>query len=109
MGLALLPPWTDATPNAEALASELQREVGPDHPLFGRTVHVLARRGDNDDVLFEVPALSHPYAVVHLTWKGQREQRPVWPHTVLFHTLQQWAQECMRPDHLKYTSGEPVD
>lgn len=109
-GLELLSPWEDASEGLiTGAAAELQREVGPGHPLFGRSVYILARRMDSDDVLVEAPGLPQPYAVVHLTWTGTREVRPAWPHTTLFNSLQHWVEEGMRADHLDYTGGDASD
>lgn len=105
-GIALLPPWRAALPNEQSLAIELQREVGPAHPLFGKKALVLAKRGDNDDVLFLVEGVAEPFAVVHLTWRDSREEGPLWPHTVFFETLDRWIDDGMRIDHAEYIGSE---
>lgn len=110
MPVEFLLPWEEAPSTlATGAAAELLRELGPGHPLFGRTVRVLARRVDSDDVLVEAPGLPQPYAVVHLTWIGKREQNSSWPHTTLFDSLQHWAEERMTADHADYTAGDPAD
>jgi hypothetical protein len=38
----------------DGLVRELEREAGPEHPLFGKTTRALAVARDRDDVLFEV-------------------------------------------------------
>ncbi len=79
-------PWTDAytfsdpfeavcRDSAEPFAAELVRELGPEHPLFGRACAVIARAMPQDDV---VVVCGEEVAVVHLTWKGSREAFP-WP------------------------------
>lgn len=97
--VAWLGPWRPTAPGLDApgLEAELAREVGPGHVLAGRPAVAVARRTDNDDVLFHLtdgPAL---LAVVHLTWTGQRERKPEWPHTVLYHSVAEFVERCMRP------------
>lgn len=61
-------PWEDLTESAAtALQQGLQKELSPSHPLFGTKSIALARRIDNDDVLFWIEDLD-TYAIVHLTW-----------------------------------------
>jgi hypothetical protein len=74
-----------------AFEAELQRELKPDHPLFGIAVGALGARYDQDDVLFELLDGSGRLAEVHLTWAGQRELPP-WPGSALFENFQQWAE-----------------
>jgi hypothetical protein len=50
-------------------------------------------------VLFHLPDGPALLAVVHLTWTGQPERRPEWPHTELYHSVADFAERCMRPDH----------
>ena len=74
-----------------AFEAELRREVKPGHPLFGAPVAAIARRYDQDDVLFELLDGSCRVAEVHLTWAGDRESPP-WPGTALFGNLAEWAE-----------------
>lgn len=55
--------WTD-----QSLISQLEREISSNHILFDKKVETLARRLDNDDVLFLVEDSS--FVVVHLTWSN---------------------------------------
>jgi hypothetical protein len=89
-----LDPWQSTEPGLE---SELAREVSTQHPLSGKRAVAVARRHDNDDVLFFLPDGPQPLAVVHLTWR--REQSSEWPWTVFFSSLQDWLERCMRRDH----------
>ena len=61
-------PWRslDFADEAEALASQLQRELVAGHPLSGLSASPVARRDDTNDVLFELT--DGRVAVVHLTW-----------------------------------------
>jgi hypothetical protein len=94
-----LHPWRPIAPGREAtvLEKELAREVGRGHVLAGRRAVAVARRDDNDDVLFHLPDGPALLAVVHLT--GHRERKPEWPYTVLFHSVPEFVERCMRPDH----------
>jgi hypothetical protein len=100
-GLEWLDPWQATAPGleAEALEAELAREVGPGHVLAGRRAVAVGRRVDNDDVLFHLSDGPTLLAVVHLTWTSQRERKPEWPYTVLYHSVADFAERCMRPDH----------
>jgi hypothetical protein len=69
--------WTE-----QDLTDQLEREIGKTHVLHGKTTKTLARRQDNDDVLFLVD--NEKFAVVHLTWASQRQTDNRWPTTQLF-------------------------
>jgi hypothetical protein len=96
--LDLLPPWT-AIHNAAALEEELAREVAKGHPLLGARASALARREDNDDVLFALNGGPAPFAVVHLTWSGTPEPAPKWPAFECYETISEWRERRMKPDH----------
>jgi len=103
--LDLLTPWA-APHSPEGLVSELQREVGPDHPLFDKSARALAVAQDRDEVLFEIAdRQAHRYAVVHLTWSGKWERSAKFPWTEFFDSLDQWLQ-WMKADHEDYTHGD---
>ena len=100
--LQWLEPWGPALPGLEA---ELEKEVNVGHPLFGQKAISIGRRGDCDDVLFFLPENPFPLAVIHLTWAGRREKSPEWPHTILYSSLDDWVERCMKPDHLEFTGS----
>ena len=83
-----------------SLHDELRREASRQHPLYGVTARAVARRQDNDDVLFELFGSDAPaeFAVVHLTWSGHPDQFPGFPGTELYPTFAQWVADCMTPD-----------
>ena len=99
--LTWLPPWE---PTSADLAAELTREAGPGHILHQRTAIAVARRLDQDDVLFWLPEGPALLAAVHLTYAG-RERSPEWPGTQLFHSVDDWVTQ-MRADHAEH-SGTP--
>jgi hypothetical protein len=71
--------WTE-----QDLTDQLEREINKAHILHGRITKTLAKRQDNDDVLFLVD--NEKFAVVHLTWGSQRLTDSQWPTTQLFDT-----------------------
>jgi hypothetical protein len=96
-------PWIPMEPSEVPKAfAELVREVGPKHPLRGKTAKAIARRQDCDDVLFQLA--DRGYAVVHLTFQGNEEIDPRWPETELFDSLEEWKERRMMPDHVDWIS-----
>jgi hypothetical protein len=61
----------------DRLSSEIRREVGPGHRLFGQRFSVLARDTARDDVLVFVEP--NRVALVHLTYAPSAPDRPPWP------------------------------
>jgi hypothetical protein len=82
------------------LHEELALEVSERHPLYGIGARAIARRQDNDDVLFELSGENAPaaFAVVHLTWSGKPDQFPEFPSAELYPTFSDWIVGCMLPD-----------
>jgi hypothetical protein len=89
------PPWYPILPGLEA---QLRRELSPGHPLFGLPAVAVARRADNDDVLFYLPGSERSFAIVHLTWTAGRQPAPDWPHTIRYDSLGQWARDALVAD-----------
>ena len=79
-------PWV-AVADGGALVAELKRELTSGHVLRGQAVRAVARRVDDDDVLFAVGDPPSMLAVVHLTWSGRREPKPEFPWTVTHPSL----------------------
>lgn len=63
---------------------QLEREINSKHILFGKKVKTIARRQDNDDVLFEVENASFKYAMVHLTWAQTILRDSIFPRTITY-------------------------
>ena len=61
----------------DRLASEIRREVGPGHRLFGQSFAVLARDTARDDVLVSIEP--NRVALVHLTYAPPSPDRTPWP------------------------------
>jgi len=93
--------WLDPWHREESgLERELASEVSPQHPLFQLEAVAIARRNDNDDVLFFLPASIPSLAVVHLTWR--RETNAEWPFTRFYSSLADFIEHCMKADHKEY-------
>jgi len=90
-------PWHCAE---HALREELLCELPTQHRLYGVEARAVARRQDNDDVLFELFGSEAPaeFAVVHLTWSGKPEPGPKYPWTELYGTFSEWVTHRMTPD-----------
>lgn len=97
-----LTPWEEYEDADKTFARELAKEVAPGHVLFKVPVRLLAR-GNGDDCLFELLDGSNRVALVHLVWQGL--QKPPWPSTAIYPTIEAWCQECMVPEHQEW-SGE---
>jgi hypothetical protein len=102
-----LQPWEPLKHPVEGLVRELQRELTEQHVLYGVPVIPLARRADQDDVLFATGDPSKPLAVVHLTWRGSTEIDPRWPITTTYRGWQDWIEHGLLPDHREYSG--PVE
>jgi hypothetical protein len=97
--ISFLLPWEQTTARLEL---ELEKEISPNHPLFGHEVVVIARRIDTDDVLFYIPNSTPPLAEVHLTWKGSTEKNPQLPWTTFYDNVSEWVEKSMKRDHSNY-------
>ena len=73
--------WTE-----QDLSIQLQIEIGPEHFLKGKIAKTIARRQDNDDVLFEIE--KGKIAVVHLTWQNFAHKNSLWPTTEIYDNWQ---------------------
>lgn len=99
-GLSYRDPWWDVLEmdNMELfLIAELKKEVGPNHPLFQQEVEVLAKRQDNDDVLFELE--DGMLALVHLTHSGKQEDDP-FPITSFYHDKREFWEQVMKEESI---------
>jgi hypothetical protein len=94
-----LKPWYPVE-DGSRLEAELSRESPLTHPLYGQQTHAVARRTDNDDVLYYLPHGEVPLAVVHLTWSV--ESNPNFPRTGFYSSLHEWVEACMKVDHADF-------
>lgn len=91
-----LDPWIPVS-SGGALERELAMELPARHILKGVSLRAIARRLDNDDVLFELTDHEKPFAVVRLIYRRQPD--PQLPWAVLFDSWDDWVENCMEPDH----------
>lgn len=101
--VAWLEPWVPAMAGME---KELEKEVGEGHVLYGTRCVPVARRIDQDDVLFQVDGREDFYAVVRLTWSGMRESDSAFPRTEAFRSIGEWVEKKMKPDHNVFMGQE---
>ena len=100
--IKLFEPWAKCPGGLE---KELRKEVATTHVLFGVEAISIARRIDNDDVLFYLPKYKNPFAVVHLTWSGRPEDNSVFPYTKLYTSLKDWTENCLKADNLEFNKN----
>ena len=77
----------------EALENRLRREIPAKHALQGRSFRALARRTDDDDVLFELDG-GPEHAIVHLVYA--RSIDPEFPYTTFFDSFEGFASTMRR-------------
>ena len=77
----LLKPWYWSSMD---LTEQLHKELSDVHILFAKSLKTIARRQDNDDVLFQLENDYYKYAVVHLTWTQEKQTDRRWPATELY-------------------------
>jgi len=96
MNMVWLEPWSaiEGPEEQEAMLAELRVELCPSHVLYGLSAVALARRHDQDDVLFELG--DGRIAEVHLTWSRKSERDPRWPRTTIFASAADWSERQMR-------------
>ena len=93
-------PWHPVTgASSFMLTLELRFEMCRKHPLSKKKVKAIARCGVCDDVLYAVEDDLKPFAVVHLTWTGQRETNTEFPWIVFYSSIDEWVEKCMKVDH----------
>ena len=91
-----LDPWIPVS-SGGALERELAAELSTHHILRGIHLRAIARRTDNDDVLFQLIGHEKPLAVVQLSYRHEADAQLPW--TVLFDSWDDWVENCMEPDH----------
>ena len=96
--IELLEPWFECP---RGLENQLQKELSEAHVLFGVEAVAVARRQENDDVLFYLPKHEIPFSVVHLTWDG-RQKNPQFPHAEFFVSFEDFAENRMQLDREEF-------
>lgn len=91
-----LMPWDFAN---KELNSQLEREISPGHVLYGKDVKTIARRRDNDHVLFAVFDSDFQYAKVHLTWSQSKVTDTNYPLTKTYSDWQDVYDNLFLPDN----------
>ncbi len=107
--IEMLPPWSaipespDQQQVAEMLAARLKSDLPEGHVLQGFALKAVARRSDQDDVLFEAAGAEILLALVHMTWC--KETDPRWPRTRIFRSWRDFVDRAMIPDHDNFARG----
>lgn len=85
---------------------QLSLEISSSHVLYGKEVRSIAKREDNDDVLFQVMNTAFEYAVVHLTWTSNDHSSGVFPYTELYTDWRELYENRLLTDSLDYEQEE---
>jgi hypothetical protein len=80
--------------------TELYRELPHGHILKGKTFKTIARRQDMDDFLFVIDNCEFEYAIVHLTWAKETNEK--WPITSLYKSWKEVYEKRILPDSIKF-------
>ncbi len=94
---------------------ELMQEAASGHPLHNVRAIAVGVRVDQDDVLFLLPDLSKPLAVVHFASSSSSNENSdsaaKIPHTTFYSSLDDWLTRGMAADHAGQVSGgvDPTD
>ena len=83
----------------KGLTNQLEKEISRGHILYGRDVKTIARRQDNDDVLFAVFDSDFKYARVHLTWSQSRQTDKDYPTTTTYKDWSDVYENLFIPDN----------
>lgn len=83
------------------MEQELRSELAAGHSLYGLPVRTLARRQDNDDVLFQIEDGTGRVAEVHLAWAAKPDRMP-FPLSGIYESLEVWATEPMLQSHKEF-------
>jgi hypothetical protein len=94
--LHYLKPWHS---DEMDLSVQLHREINKEHILYGKPIKTVARRQDNDDVLFEVGKADFKYAMVHLTWTQKILNDAKYPATKTYKDWQDVYENRIIIDH----------
>jgi len=104
-------PWwcvcLDEPGRAQDLEEELRKELCDTHVLYPHrlSVRAIAKREDRDDALFWLPHADQLLAIVHLTWKGDREMDARWPTTSLLNSLTDFVEWEMIPAYREWSNS----
>ena len=98
-----LEPWSSTAGTEDSylrtFAEQLARETSRGHELHGVRVRLIGR-GNGDDALFEFQDGTGRVAEVHLVWQGR--QKPPWPASAIFESLDAWRTKSMIPAHREW-------
>lgn len=100
--LVLLAPWIYANGDAADLEDQLDRAIGPGHVLHGARAVAVARRQDNEDVLFVAEGTPRIVAVVRMTHATELPADSDGPMTRSYASVEDWVESGMKTDHANF-------
>jgi hypothetical protein len=96
-----LEPWQEVRDgNGTKFEREFMKEIRNRHPLYYCKIYTLARRIDNDDVLFRILGDHDFFVVAHLTWNDSQ------PRIREFESIKDWEEACMIKDNKEYSDSK---
>lgn len=102
-GLNFIPPYTDVNDMESktilTLLKEFRLELPDSHELFHEDVDLIARKNYNDDIVLRLE--DNRIAVVHLTWKSQKEADG-FPGTRIYRNEREFWEKEMKEDILEF-------
>ena len=106
-----LEPWwcfcLDEPEFGQAFEQELRKELRDTHLLYPyrASARAIAKREDRADFLFWLPHGDQAMAIVHLTWKGDRETDESWPRTRLLNSLAEFVERELVPANAEWSGS----
>lgn len=94
-------PWWSLRSDAElarAIEQQLLAELPRGHVLNGMPAVAIAKRQDDDDVLFDLS--DGRFAVVHLGWSERPETDAAYPRTTVYATWDEVEQRMASDQHM---------
>ncbi len=87
----------------------LRRLLAPGHPLFGLPLRAIGREWNGILALFAFDDGSGRVAVVHLLWKGEPMEPPLYPYSKIYDSQQEaWIKETEWYQELKKRQPDPA-
>lgn len=94
-GLNFINPFWDVDnmeeESAQAIINELQLELSDHHILSNRSVKLIARNAQNDDIILELE--DDNIAIVHLTWTSKKEKEGFPITRIYSNEIEFWEKE----------------
>ncbi len=86
--------------------SQLQTQVGPDHPMYGLPVRIVGSCGGSSALLFEILDGTGRFAVIGITWEMPAFSFSL-PDTTFYPNFEAFKTQRMIPEHAEYLAKKP--